>query len=242
MRTKGSDFFGQIEALNQRGGRMLGIVDLIEANTLDAELAAHLWEKVDAGCSFLTAARPGGAGKSTVLANMLNFLPAETPIRTVASGRDVPGRPDAGACYLAHEIGSGPYFSYLWGGEARRFFEIASAGGRVASCLHADTLDELESILTSHPNALVPDTFASIGLLVFIHVDTESGVRRRVSTVYEHDGRRHALAYRWDQSTDTYLRTGAAAPPDPERVAAILSLQERRVRDFRETREQLIGA
>jgi len=221
---------------------MLGIVDLIDANTLDAELAAYLWEKVDGGCSLLTAARPGGAGKSTVLANVLNFLPAETAIRTVASGRDVPGRPDAGACYLAHEIGSGPYFAYLWGGEARRFFEIASAGGRVASCLHADTLDELESILTSHPNAIDRETFASIGLLVFIHIDTEGGVRRRASTVYEHDGARHVLAYRWDASTDTYLPTGAAAPPAPERVAAIQSLQERGVRDFRETRRQLIGA
>lgn len=238
-----ASFFRQIESLNQRGGRTLGIVDLLEANTLDAGLAAYLWKKVDGGCSFLTAARPGGAGKSTILANMLNFLPAGTVIHTVASARDMPRSPaGSAACYLAHEIGSGPYFSYLWSGEARRFFEIVPAGGRVASCLHADTLDELESILTSHPNALDRETFESIGLLVFIHIDAEGGVRRRVSTVYEHDGTQHVLAYRWDRSTDTYLHTGAAAPPDPERLAAIISLQEGRIRDFRETRRQLIGA
>jgi len=231
--------------LNQRGGRTLGIVDLIEANTLDAGLAAYLWEKIEAGCSFLTAARPGGAGKSTVLANMLNFLPAGATIRTVASSSDLPSAPAADTCYLAHEIGSGPYFAYLWGAEARRFFELPAtfnpAGARVASCLHADTLDELESVLTQPPNSLRAEALASIGLIVFVHIDAVGGVRRRVSSVYEHDGARHRLVYEWDASADVFLpRNGVTTPPD--RVAAIHALRDRGVRDFRETRRQLVEA
>jgi len=230
--------------LNQRGGRTLGIVDLIEANTLDAPLAAYLWEKIDAGCSFLTAARPGGAGKSTVLANMLNFLPAGTAIRTVASVRDLPNPPASDTCYLAHEIGSGPYFAYLWGAEARRFLELPATFGpesfRVASCLHADTPDELRSILTAPPNSLSDEAVLSIGLIVFVRIEMAGGIRRRVGSVYERHGTRHRLAYEWDASADIFLSRNGVTP-SPDRTATIRALQDGGVRDFRETRRLLTG-
>jgi hypothetical protein len=233
------NFNQQIEALNQRGGRILGIVDLIEANTLDAELAAYLWQKIDEGASFLTAARPGGAGKSTVLANMLNLLPAGTSIHTVASGRDLAGDIKTGTCYLAHEIGSGPYFAYLWGSDAGGFFERAARGARVASCLHADTLEEVESILTQPPNLVSGQAFAAIGLLVFIHIDHTDNIRRRVGTVYEHDGRQHRLAWQWDATADTYHPCNDIAP-DAERISAIKGLVRRNVRDLRQARSLLV--
>ena len=65
----------QIEQLNQRGGRMLSIVDLIQAGTISVEMAAYAMRAMEAGDSLLTAARPGGAGKTTLMAALLNFLP-----------------------------------------------------------------------------------------------------------------------------------------------------------------------
>jgi len=239
-----SDFFQQIEELNQRGGRTLNVVDLIEAGTLDAPLAAFLWEKAAQGSSFLTAAGPGGAGKSTVLANLLNFLPAGTKIITTASEADLPRKPADGVCYLAHEIGSGPYFGYLWGDAASKFFDICRNGGCIASCLHADTPGELESILTGSPNNVDRAALLSIGFAAFIHVDRQdrqfgvSGTRRRVASVYESDGETFNLVWRWNADTDTYHPCGDAAAP-PERLTVIEQLVNDGVRDFRQTRERI---
>jgi len=239
-----SDFFQQIEDLNQRGGRTLNIVDLIEANTLDAPLTAFLWEKVAQGCSFLTAARPGGAGKSTVLANLLNFLPDKTQIITTTSEAELPYEPKDGACYLAHEIGSGPYFAYLWADAANRFLSIPSNGGRIASCMHADTPAEVEAILTGAPNRVERAALLSIGFAAFIHMDREDrqfgvrGTRRRVASVYESNGETFDLVWRWEPKTDTYHPCSGAAA-SPERLKVIEQLVKDNVRDFRQTREIL---
>ena len=64
----------QIEQLNQRGGRTLSIVDLIQAGTLSVEMAACAMRAMHQGASLLTGARPGGAGKTTLMAAIL--LPA----------------------------------------------------------------------------------------------------------------------------------------------------------------------
>jgi hypothetical protein len=53
----------QIEQLNQWGGRMLSIVDLIQAGTLSVEMAACAMWAMAEGASLLTAARPGGRAK-----------------------------------------------------------------------------------------------------------------------------------------------------------------------------------
>ncbi len=65
----------QIEQLNQRGGRTLSIVDLIQAGTINVEMAAYAMRAMAEGASLLTAARPGGAGKTALMAAILG-LPA----------------------------------------------------------------------------------------------------------------------------------------------------------------------
>lgn len=52
-----------IGALNQRGGRMLSLVDLLEAGTVGLDMAAEMACLAAGGGSFLTAAGPGGVGK-----------------------------------------------------------------------------------------------------------------------------------------------------------------------------------
>jgi len=70
----------EINRCNQRGGRMLSFVDLLEANTLSREMAAYFLALISQGNSFMVGANPGGAGKTTVMCALLNFLPPETKI------------------------------------------------------------------------------------------------------------------------------------------------------------------
>ena len=111
----------QIEKLNQRGGRMLSIVDLIQAGTISVEMAAYAMRAMGEGAFLLTAARPGGAGKTTLMAALLGLLPPEVPLVTVDSSRTIHDGLQRSAtepaCYLADEIGSGDWYGYIWGRE-----------------------------------------------------------------------------------------------------------------------------
>jgi hypothetical protein len=79
-----------IQDCNQRGGRMLSLVDLIEAGTVDLPLAAYLAAAMRCGASLLVGARPGGAGKTAVMGALLNFLPDHTVLRAVDSWSALP--------------------------------------------------------------------------------------------------------------------------------------------------------
>lgn len=211
--------FDQIEQLNQRGGRTLGIVDLIRAGTINAEMAAFACRAMENGASILTGARPGGAGKTTLMAALLGFLPPEVPIATVdrpAVIRQGHLQPtDRAECYLVHEIGSGQWFGYLWGPDVADFLSLIEGRRRIASCLHADTLEELRQILSSPPLGVEPSVLARVELVLFMHVDAAGGgYRRRVSTFYQADGAgNHQLLYRWDPSSDSFQQVGEVEDP-----------------------------
>jgi energy-coupling factor transporter ATP-binding protein EcfA2 len=118
----------QIEQLNQRGGRMLSIVDLIQAGTINVEMAAYAMRAMAEGASLLTAARPGGAGKTTLMAAILGLLPPDVPLVTVDTSRIIHDGLQRSAtepaCYLAHEIGSGDWYGYIWGQDVGNFFSL----------------------------------------------------------------------------------------------------------------------
>ncbi len=210
----------QIEQLNQRGGRTLSIVDLIEAGTISVEMAACAMRAMEGGASLLTGARPGGAGKTTLMAALLGFLPQGVPIvtvdgsRAIAEGHDRP--PDEPACYLAHEIGSGHWFGYIWGRDVARFLSLTAGRRRIASCLHADTLDELAEIVCSPPLGATRESLGRVGLVLFMHVDGHFGaMRRRVSTFWAAgpEGARQLL-FKWQPESDTYERIAPLPEPD----------------------------
>ena len=70
----------EIERCNQRGGRMLSIVDLIEAGTFSRDLAAYSLAAIGDGASFMVGALPGGAGKTTAMGALLNFVPRDVSL------------------------------------------------------------------------------------------------------------------------------------------------------------------
>lgn len=130
-----------VNRANQRGGRMLSVVDLVERGTLTLELAAWLVTRVREGSSWLVGARPGGAGKTAVMCALLTMLPDRERIRLTSPGT---GWEDArpGECVVSYEIGAGHYDSYIWAEELRTFAALGARGIRIVSNLHADTLEE----------------------------------------------------------------------------------------------------
>ena len=218
----------EIERCNQRGGRMLSLVDLLRSATVDLDLAAHLATVVCRGASFLVGALPGGAGKTTVMYALLNFVPPDRRLIAADSlatiRRGLASADSEPLCYICHEIGSGPYYAYLWGQGARDFFALPAAGQMIATNLHADTLDQCRRQLCEE-NGVRPDDFHRCRLCLFlVHTGSWSHSRRRIATVYESDGHGpHQLVWRWDSKRDTFARVGESrlVPSGDPDVAAL---------------------
>lgn len=211
----------EINSLNQRGGRMLSIVDLIEDGTLDIPLAGHLLARVAEGASFLCAAGPGGVGKTTLMACLLSFLPPEESIRTVTDPWVV-GPPERPTCYLCHEIGAGYWYGYLWGEAAARFLALHRQG-RIAASLHADSVAEVEEQLLGPSVGADPADLAAVDMLLFM---VRIGSMRRVSAVFESAGGTSPSFYRiaeWDPTRDRFRLRPRQRPRDFELAQELMA-------------------
>ncbi len=180
----------EIERSNQRGGRNLSIVDLIEAGTLSADAAAYSLAAIGAGASFMVGALPGGAGKTTVMGALLNMVPNDVPLAT-ADGASAIKRGLAGTgrrCWICHEIGAGDYYAYLWGEPLRQYFKLPSAGHMLATNLHADFYEQARDQVTVE-NGVPEEHFRRINLIYFLDVRRRGGlVQRQVNAIWESDG------------------------------------------------------
>ena len=217
----------EIESLNQRGGRTLSIVDLVLDGTITAEMAALCWMMLDGGSGLLTGAVPGGAGKTTLMASLLAFLPPGEPIVSVSDPSVIRQAVDGGPrplTLMAHEIGSGFYYGYVWGRDAAAFFSAAAHGVRCATCIHADTAEQSRQKLLSLGTD--PADFARIGLQLYMHVGRRAGrIARRVSRLYCAADGAHRTVYEWDPDSDVFARSlepdavlrlvGSAVQSDP---------------------------
>lgn len=138
----------EINSLNQRGGRMLSIVDLIERKTITLEIAAFILNRVLNEESFLIVAKPGGAGKTAIQGAILGLIPDSEKIITIKNAkflREIKKEQqkkeiDQRTTYIAHEIGSGSWYGYLWGKAAAQFLRIRSKNIRIISNMHEDEL------------------------------------------------------------------------------------------------------
>ncbi len=203
-----------IDGLNQRGGRMLSMVDLLAAGTVALEMAAEMVEVVAGGGSFLTAAGPGGVGKTTLMGAMLAFLPTGTRIVTIEGPRTLArlaGRPPADReCLVVHEIGAGAWQGYLWGSAVGRYFELGTAARRcLASNLHAETYEQAAAQLTGAPLGVAPEALGRIDLLAFM---AAPGGKRRVTAVWRRGGGGHEMVWRWSPADDGFERVRPASP------------------------------
>lgn len=189
----------ELDRCNPRGGRMLSILDLIDADALDLDLAASLMAKIARGASFLVGARPGGAGKTAVMCALLNLIPPDCEI-IAATASAVRAAFDESTprktCYVCHEIGSGPYFAYLWGAHLRAYCALAEKGRILATNLHADDLEEARGQICVE-NGVPLRHFHTFRLAVFLRVKGGYGSARRwIEKVYSSNGRSpHKLVF-----------------------------------------------
>ncbi len=245
MRPEILEHVREIERCNQRGGRFLSIVDLLEAGTLDMDLAAYLGAAILAGHSFIVGALPGGAGKTTVMGALLNFVPPDAklavategvPAAYVKDGRDR-------ACLICHEVGEGPYFAYLWGRDVRDFFRLPGAGHMGATNLHADDMAQAREILCAGCG-VAPTDFEAWPLFVFLALEPRARfeVTRRIAGVWEGPSRlvyEYAGDGRWRERNTPRLGSAAGRA----RVKTLLGrLVENNARSLAAVREAVTAA
>jgi hypothetical protein len=180
----------ELNRCNQRGGRMLSIFGLLTAKTLDLDLAAYLMARINRGASFMVGSVPGGAGKTTVMCALLNFIPADVPLiaATPQAVSKASKKTSSRACYICHEIGYGHYFAYLWSDDLRTYCRLSQDGHILATNLHADDLEEARQQVCDDNN-IPPELFNKFELLIFMRIEgTYLRPRRRIEKVYSSDG------------------------------------------------------
>ena len=177
----------ELNRCNQRAGRMLSVFDLLAAKTLDLDLAAYLMARISTGSSFMVGSVPGGAGKTTVMCALLNFVPVDVPL-IAATPEAVHEAADTRTCYVCHEIGSGYYFAYLWADQLRAYCRLFEPGHMLATNLHADNLEQAKNQVCN-TNGVPDEHFNKFELLIFLRV--QAGylkTNRWIEEVYSGDG------------------------------------------------------
>lgn len=222
-----------VNRANQRGGRMLSVVDLVEAGTLSLDQASWLCRRILEGSSFLTGATPGGAGKTTVMGALLTMLPPDTGIHlTAGSGwRSVP----PGDCVVSYELNDAFYEAYIWGGEVAQLARLGTQGRRIVANLHADTVGQARRQIVDQCGA-TEQGFAAFSLFIPIRMERGAsrglngrygGIRRTVDVIYEaRDGE-------WRE---------AAIEPDREITAFLQSLRTEEIREIEPVRRRWLEA
>jgi hypothetical protein len=131
---------------------MLSVVDLLEAETLTVYQAAWFLSRVLGGASWLVGAKPGGAGKTTLMSAILAMAPRGARVWLTNRGS---GWKECkpGDYIVSYELSPGFYDAYIWGQDVRRMTELGMAGCRLVSNIHADTLEEARAQIVNECGA-----------------------------------------------------------------------------------------
>ncbi len=128
----------------------ISIAELVRNGTMSAEMAAVLWAAVDEPVSFLTAALPRLAGKSTISEAALALRRPDLPVRMVtgdpAEMAEIE-RERAGGYLRIEEISRGRRGTYIWGEPVQRVFQSLRAGYVLQASLHAPDVAEAVRIV-----------------------------------------------------------------------------------------------
>ena len=122
----------------------LSIVEVLQAGTMPPRLAAAFWLGLERGASFVFAADPPGAGKTTILTALLAFTTPETLVyftRGWGETFDLPPPSDDYPTYLLVNEMSDHLPVYSWGPYIVRIFELLAEGYSLCTTMHADTVE-----------------------------------------------------------------------------------------------------
>ncbi|MFW5797584.1 MAG: hypothetical protein ACOCXE_03655 [Spirochaetota bacterium] len=178
------DVIRVVNRSNQRGGRMLSLVDLVEAETFTLPMAAWVTERIEGGASFLVGANPGGAGKTAVMGALLVMLPPGERVYITRPGDPSWRSAGSGDCLVAYEISPASFEAYIWGTELRTFVSRGLTGARLVANLHADTLEEAREQFVED-NGVDAEHFEVFDL--FVPITMAGGLGRRARVVQQVD-------------------------------------------------------
>ena len=187
------------------------ILDLIQNGTMSAEMAATMWAAMDERSSFIVAAGPRQAGKSTTTNAILGMLPSSIELHDLSGEADQFANLKAseGGGYLIVTEFSNHMPTYLRGEQVVQVFETAEKGYSIAGTLHADTPEDLFTELRSH-GPLTDVGLSRIRFLVFLALrgSKEKPLRRvasqwEVSSVVKGTPRARML-HQWDEASDSF--------------------------------------
>jgi type IV secretory pathway ATPase VirB11/archaellum biosynthesis ATPase len=165
--------------------------------------------------SFIVAAVPRLAGKSTVLRAILAERPASSPVMTLAEDGVVIDellKKSAGGYLVIPEITqSAAMPGYIWGADVRRIFKSAKEGVSLAATLHAEGPEDAFAQICK--GCGVPDADAAkIEFAVYLRSigRWEEPTRRVVQSVHAIEGVRDGkpglkLLHRWDEQHDRFM-------------------------------------
>ena len=232
----------ELNRCNQRGGRMLSVFDLLAAKTLDLDLAAYLMARISTGSSFMVGSVPGGAGKTTVMCALLNFVPVDVPL-IAATPEAVYEAAGTRACYVCHEIGSGYYFAYLWADELRAYCGLFEHGHMLATNLHADNLEQAKNQICN-TNGVPSEYFNKFELLIFLRIeDGYLKTSRRIEEVYSGDSSSEPRLIFHANDKKTLDKNAKHNLADPQYVAAcrdFLKKKSPNVQTIEDTRRHVV--
>lgn len=155
--------------------RPLSVAQLVALGSVDAETAGLIWLLLECGAS-LTVAGPTdpqpGVGKTTTLNALLQFLPEGTALVYMSGMYEnfaftrIPDLDPKTTCALCNEV-SDHLPIYMWGRIARRYLTLPAKGFRIATSVHADTIDDV-LYMYSQDLHLAPDDIRRLGLIINI--------------------------------------------------------------------------
>ncbi len=189
--------------------------DLVANGTMSPEIASTLVATAQGRHSFLVVAIPRLAGKSTLMAAMLDRRPKGAPLLTVGDdGIDIDAlaAASAGGYLVVPEISEYPVTAgYIWGAPVRQVFSKIGADVALAAALHAPGADEAIEIVCGG-NRVPHEQAAQIAVVVYVRSlgrDWRRPTGRRIATVHEvvtvRGGRPEMrLLHRWDESADRF--------------------------------------
>lgn len=213
-------------------------IDLLNKNTLSADVLAFLWLSVENGASVLVAGGVG-TGKTTLLNALLMFVPNEAKIITIEDTRElnlphenwIPAVTRVG---FAKGYGEVTMFDLLKeafrqtpdyvivgevrGVEAYVMFQGMAAGVPAMGTMHAGRVEDVVYRLETPPISLSPALIDTLDLvLVMIHAREKGESARRMKEVVEIESvdqtsgkARTNQVYKWSPNEDNYEYTGTS--------------------------------
>lgn len=185
-----------IESLNQRGGSMLTWDYLISVGTIPEESIKIIENAMKERKSFLVGAKPGGAGKTTIMGAILSLRPdfEQLEIYSGQSDEEI-SKINEPKCFVVHEIGSGHWYGYVWNHSVVEFLKIPQKNSNlaIAGNLHCDTIGEVKQTILSFGAS---DThLKNVQLIVFLEYNHRIKPSRRINEIWHLKNGIHERVY-----------------------------------------------